>query len=173
MLSRAACRGAALLLSVPVDDDAVWAVIDAHPGMPVSGLRKTDEARALNLSADRFGEAMDRLEKAKRVVNGGSPNRGAWCSVTLTGDPMSRVTRLHRGNADGVTVVGSPKYEAEVARCVAVIADAVLLDEDKENLPETKMYLALGGHTLTLRSVFVVAYERWKSDRGPRQNRGH
>ena len=78
-------------------------------------------------------------------------------------DPTADNTVLHRDNADGLTVVGSSKHEAEVVRVVDVIAEAVRNDEDMGRLPETKMYLALGGRGLTQRSVFVVAFERWRA----------
>ncbi len=162
VLTDAAGPAAAETEQQRADNNAVWAVIDAHPGRPVSGLKQTDMAQALDISGERFDAAVARLERARRAVNAGARNRGEWCTVTLT-DAMADTTVLNRDNADGLTIVGSPKHAAEVARCVAVITEAVENDADMGSLPETKMYLALGARELTLRAVFVVAYERWKS----------
>jgi hypothetical protein len=64
------------------DDDAVWSLIERHPGLSVRKLGGLPVESRGKLSRDRIRVAVERLEQSNRIVNKGTAAAPEWHEVT-------------------------------------------------------------------------------------------
>jgi hypothetical protein len=65
-----------------VDDEAVWSLIQKHPGLSLRGLEQLPAEMRGKLSRDRIREAVGRLEVTNQIVNKGTGKAFQWHAIT-------------------------------------------------------------------------------------------
>jgi hypothetical protein len=63
------------------DNDALWHLIDEHPGLSTRGLERLPGESGGKLSRDRIRDAVGRLEMTNRIVNKGTDAAAEWHAV--------------------------------------------------------------------------------------------